>query len=371
MAQTSKAFYNFNSGPATLPSEVLKQIKAELTNWDGTHASVMELSHRGANFLGLMQKIKHNIKCLLDVPNHYHILFMQGGARTQFSAIAQNFLGDDGRALYLTSGLWSEMAAEEAKKFASIDTQSIVDTEAPLQSTHWPQMTASAAQEYRYVHCCPNETLDGLSINTRIQSPYPVIADMTSCLFSQPIEVSDYGLIYASAQKNIGIAGVTLVIVDQKLLQLPALIGPSTLDYRLALKHESMYSTPATFSIYVASLVVQWLLDFGGLIKVAEHNQTKAAKLYHSIDESKLFSNRVDPRSRSLMNVTFTTQDTKLDERFYFDAEQAGLIGLQGHRAVGGLRASIYNAMPNAGVDALIDFMAAFEQEHRQTRPLS
>lgn len=364
MTQTPQTFFNFTAGPATLPPEVLQQIKNELTNWDGNHASVMEISHRSPSFLALMQKLKHNIRHLLDIPNHYHVLFMQGGARAQFSAIAQNFLGNEGKALYLTSGLWSQMAANEAKKFATVDTQAIDNVEGELKTVCWPKNFDTNTQDYRYVHCCPNETLDGLSINEPLKSPYPIIADMTSCLFSQPMDISQYGLIYASAQKNIGIAGMTLVIVDEKLLQLPMQVGPSTLDYRLALKHESMYSTPATFSIYVASLVVQWLLDLGGLVKAYERNQAKAAKLYQAIDTSKLFSNWVEPRSRSLMNVTFTTEDNNLDKRFYDDAERAGLIGLQGHRAVGGLRASIYNAMSDAGVKSLIQFMQSFEKNH-------
>mgnify|MGYP001378975689 CR=1 FL=1 len=356
--------YNFTAGPAMLPVEVMQQAQKEFLNWQSEGASVMEISHRSKGFISLMQLARHNIRQLLDIPNNYHVLFMQGGARAQFAAIAHNFLGDNGKALYLTSGYWSEMAAKEAAQFGDVKTRSILDEHSSNKKIIMPDLSQEA-QDLRYVHYCPNETLDGLALFENIESPYPLCADMTSCILSRHTPINRYGLIYASSQKNIGAAGFCLVIVREDLLSLPRLPMASVLDYRLAVEYESMYSTPCTYSLYLASLIFEWLLDKGGLDAVQDINHKKADKLYQFIDASPLFHNTIATENRSHTNVTFTTGDAKQDERFYINAAHSGLIGLQGHKMQGGLRASLYNAMPEAGVDALIQFMQEFTETYQ------
>lgn len=355
--------YNFSAGPAMLPPEVMCEAKQEFLDWQQQGVSVMEISHRSAPFLALMQQAEQDVRDVLAVPDDYDVLFMHGGARGQFAAVAQNFLGDGGQALYLQSGFWSTVAAEEAKRFADVVTMDIVQSCVKTQTKRvvLPELTSDLG-DFRYVHYCPNETLEGLCIDEELISPWPVVADMTSCLFERPLNIRQFGLIYAGAQKNIGIAGFALVIVRRDMLKLPSLPVASIMDYRITADNHSIYNTPTTFAVYLAAKIFKWIQAQGGLTYFYDLNQRKAELIYAVIDSSPWYHNRVAIANRSRMNVTFELSDPRQQSLFLATADKAGLKALTGHRLVGGCRASMYNAMPLTGAVALAEFMRRFVQ---------
>ncbi|MFQ6370965.1 3-phosphoserine/phosphohydroxythreonine transaminase [Shewanella sp. YIC-542] len=358
--------YNFCAGPAMLPPPVMAKAQTELLDWQGQGVSVMEVSHRGAPFIELAKTSEADVRELMNIPDNYHVLFMHGGGRGQFAAIVNNFLGNNGRALYLVSGQWSRSAAAEACRLvgdAQVDTMDIVSKVNGLNQVTLPALTG-AADKYRYVHYCPNETVDGIEIFDEIDAPWPVIADMSSTIMSRPVDVSKFGLIYAGAQKNIGPSGLSIVIVRDDLLQLPSVNPSSIMDYRIAVKHDSMFNTPPTFAWYLAAEVFKWLKSMGGIAAIESRNKQKAALLYQCIDQLPFYKNGVALPNRSRMNVTFQLADEALNKAFLTAAETHGLVALKGHRSVGGMRASLYNAMPLEGVQALVDFMQAFAAKH-------
>lgn len=354
--------YNFSAGPAMLPESVMRRAAEEMLDWQGTGMSVMEMSHRGKAFVSIAEKAEADLRELLKIPDNYHVLFLQGGATGQFSAVPMNLLRGNGKADYVYTGSWSKKAIAEAKKFCEVNIAASGEPDlmhVPEQ-TEW-QLSADAA----YVHITPNETIGGVEYHWVPEvGDKPLVADMSSNLLSRPIDVSRYGLIYAGAQKNVGPAGVTLVIVRDDLIGGAMAQTPTVWDYKQQVDADSMLNTPATYSLYVAGLVFQWLKELGGLEKMAEINQRKAQKLYKAIDDSSFYSNPVAPANRSWMNVPFVLADSSLDAQFLEEAEAEGLTTLKGHRSVGGMRASIYNAMPEAGVDRLIEFMADFAKSN-------
>lgn len=353
--------YNFSAGPAMLPEVVLQRAQAELTDWHGAGASIMEMSHRGKEFVSVHAEAERDVRDLLGVPDTYKVLFLQGGATGQFAAIPMNLLRGKSKADYILTGSWGKKAIGEAKKYCEVNV--VASSEGEKFATippfdHWA-LNADAA----YVHYTPNETIEGVEFHWIPETgDVPLVGDMSSNILSRPVDVSRFGLIYAGAQKNIGPAGVTLVIVREDLIGNVLLMTPGVWDYAQQAKADSMLNTPPTYSLYIAGLVFKWVKEQGGLSVMAERNECKARKLYAAIDGSGFYRNPVDPSCRSWMNVPFVLADPELDGAFLAGASQAGLTTLQGHRSVGGMRASIYNAMPESGVDALIDYMADFEK---------
>jgi phosphoserine aminotransferase len=356
--------FNFAAGPATLPLEVLEQVRGELTDWRGSGMSVMEVSHRSKAFIGVAQEAESLLRELLSVPAQYKVLFLQGGATAQFAAVPMNLASPDATLDYLNTGAWSKKAIGEAKRLVA--KVNVAADEAASSYTTVPapgslKLTPGAA----YVHYTPNETIGG------VEFPYvpetagvPLIADMSSTFLSRPVDVSKFGLIYAGAQKNIGPSGLCVVIVREDLLGKVRPGTSSVLDFKAMADEGSMLNTPPTFGWYFAGLVFKWLKAQGGLAGMAERNRAKAEKLYRAIDESGFYSNPVAKNCRSWMNVPFTLAKPELDKTFLTEANAAGLTNLEGHRSVGGMRASIYNAMPVAGVDALIAFMKEFQRRN-------
>ncbi|MDO6640509.1 3-phosphoserine/phosphohydroxythreonine transaminase [Pseudomonadota bacterium] len=360
------AIYNFCAGPAMLPQAVMQKAQQELINWNGLGVSVMEISHRSKEFMALTQHAEKTLRTLMDIPKNYHVLFMHGGGRGQFTNVVNNFLGDNGKALYLVNGQWSTAAVKEAIKLVgenNIDQVNIIENIDGLNQVVLPDFSAHS-DDYRYLHFCANETVDGIEIFDEIECPWPVVVDLSSTIMSRKIDVSKYGLIYAGAQKNIGPSGLSIVIVRDDMLQLPSLPQSSIMDYRIAQANDSMFNTPPTFAWYLAAEVFDWLTSVGGVAAMEALNQQKAQMLYDCIDNNPFYTNGVCKQNRSRMNVTFQLSDSSLDSEFLAQAEQAGLVALKGHRVVGGMRASIYNAMPLAGVQALVDFMQAFAKQH-------
>ncbi|MBJ92465.1 MAG: phosphoserine transaminase [Alteromonadaceae bacterium] len=356
--------FNFCAGPAMLPVEVMQQAQQEFINWQQQGCSVMELSHRSKAFIQVAAQAEQDLRDLLAIPQNYKVLFMHGGGRGQFSAVPLNLLKAGQTADYIVSGAWSKSAVEEATKYGQINVQDIRQKTAEgirsiVAPSDW-QLTAGAA----YVHCCPNETVDGVEFTGLPDTSSPIIADLSSTILSRPIDISRYGVIYAGAQKNIGPSGLTLAIVREDLLPSKETVIPSVLDYRLAAENDSMFNTPPTFAWYLAGLVFKWLKHQGGVTAMATRNQAKATLLYDYIDKSDFYSNDVDPSYRSWMNVPFFLGDERLNDMFVEQAEHHGLLALKGHRMVGGMRASIYNAMPPEGVQTLVSFMQEFERVH-------
>lgn len=353
--------YNFSAGPATLPEEVLEQVQQDLLDWRGSGMSVMEMSHRGKAFVSIAEQAVSDLRELLAVPDDYTVLFLQGGAAGQFSAVPGNLPG--AAADYVVTGNWGKKAHKEGGKYLQANTAaSGADSEfTTIPSESGWQLSPDAA----FVHTTSNETIQGVEfqhdpdVNTA-----PLVTDMSSNFLSRPVDVSKYGVIYAGAQKNAGPAGVTMVIVRNDLLGQAADDVPMVLDWQAQAEADSMLNTPPCFAWYVCGLVFDWLKRQGGLAAMAERNKAKADKLYGFIDGSDFYRNPVDPAVRSRMNVPFLLADDALDDAFLQEAEAAGLSTLKGHRSVGGMRASIYNAMPEAGVDALVDFMRDFEQRN-------
>ena len=353
--------HNFSAGPAVLPETVLQQAAAEMLDWHGSGMSVMEMSHRGPQFTAIAAEAESLLRELLQAPEHYKLLFMQGGALAENAIVPMNMLRGKASADYIDTGLWSQKSVQEARRYGQVNvaasSASTGHTSIPPRES-W-QLDPGAA----YVHICSNETIGGVEYPTTPDvGDVPLVADMSSSVLSQPVDVSKYGLIYGGAQKNIGPAGLTLVIVREDLLGHALPCTPTAFNYQVVADNGSMYNTPPTYAIYIAGLVFRWIKAQGGLAAMAEHNATKAQLLYGALDASSFYTAPVSPECRSRMNVTFRLRDDRLDAAFLQGAEARGLVQLKGHRAVGGMRASIYNAMPLAGVQALVDWLREFEK---------
>jgi phosphoserine aminotransferase len=355
--------FNFSAGPAVLPTEVLEEVRAQLSDWHGSGSSVMEVSHRGQAFMEVAQAAESDLRALLSIPDDYRVLFMQGGASAQFSAIPLNLATPDACADYLVTGAWSAKALEEARRYCRVNIAADEKASGYCTVPDAGALKLSAASAY--VHYTPNETIGGVEFAYIPDSgATPLVADMSSTLLSRPFDVTRCGLIYAGAQKNIGPAGLTVVIVRASLLGHAQAATPAVWDYAAVAKQHSMVNTPPTFAWYVAGLVFKWLKRQGGLSAMGERNRAKAQLLYATIDASGFYKNPVARNCRSFMNVPFTLANPKLDAEFLRTAAAAGLTNLEGHRSVGGMRASLYNAMPLAGVEALTAFMKEFERRH-------
>lgn len=353
--------FNFSAGPAVLPREVLEQARAEIADWHGSGMSVMEMSHRGKEFSAIAAQAEADLRALLAIPVNYKVLFLQGGASAQFAALPMNLLRGKTKADYIHTGEWSKKAIGEAKKYCSVNIAA--NAESSKYTSIPPRAEWRLDAEAAYVHYTPNETIGGVEFHDIPDTRgVPLVADMSSTILSRPLDVSRFGLIYAGAQKNIGPAGLTIVIVREDLLGQVSPGTPSVFDYKIAADNGSMYNTPPTYAWYIAGLVFAWLKQKGGLAAMGEINRRKAERLYDYIDASGFYKNPVDRACRSWMNIPFTLPDASLDEAFLKDAKTAGLLQLKGHRSVGGMRASIYNAMPEAGIDALIAHMKEFHR---------
>lgn len=357
--------YNFSAGPAMLPAAVLKQVQAELLNWQNTGASVMELSHRGKDFDACAIEATNDLRDILNIPSNYKILFCQGGARAQFAAIPLNILGNKTQADYINSGYWSLCAAKEAAKYCQVNQQDIVVKHDEITSLK-PMSTWQLNENSAYIHYCPNETIEGVEIfeEPNFGDKKIVVADLSSSILSQPIDVSRYGIIYAGAQKNIGPSGITIVIVRDDLIGFAQKALPSVFDYKILADNDSMFNTPPTFAWYISGLVFKWIKNLGGLTAMQSHNKDKAKLLYQFIDQSDFYRNTIAHDNRSIMNVTFLSPNENIDKLFVSEATKAQIIGIKGHRIAGGMRASIYNAMDIEGVNYLIEFMKQFEKQH-------
>ena len=354
--------YNFSAGPAVLPLEVLDQAKAELTDWQGSGMSVMEVSHRGKAFVACAAEAEADLRELLAVPKNYKVLFLQGGASGQFAAIPMNLAAPDSVVDYVNTGAWSKKALGEARGYCKVN---VAADAADSNYSHVPpqdgwSLTPGAA----YLHYTPNETIGGVEFPFIPQVDAPLVADMSSTILSRPLDVSRFGLIYAGAQKNIGPSGICIVIVREDLIGKARPGTPLVFDYKAMADADSMLNTPPTFGWYFAGLVFKWLKQQGGLAVMAERNHAKATKLYAAIDASDFYRNPVAKDCRSWMNVPFILARPELDKSFLAEATRAGLVNLEGHRSVGGMRASLYNAMPMAGVDALVSFMGEFARRN-------
>ena len=353
--------FNFSAGPAVLPLEVLEQARAEMTDWNGLGLSVMEISHRSKAFIAVAEQAEADLRELLAIPRNYHVLFLQGGATAQFSAVALNLAAAGATVSYVNTGAWSKKAIGEAKRLATV---SIAADAGGNYTTVPPQKDWKVDQSAAYLHYTPNETIGGVEFSFIPEVSVPLVADMSSTILSRPLDVSRFGLVYAGAQKNIGPSGITVVIVRDDLVGKARAGTPVVFDYKAMADEHSMLNTPPTFGWYFAGLVFKWLKRQGGLAAIAERNRAKAGKLYSAIDTSGFYSNPVEKTSRSWMNVPFTLAQPDLDKQFLAEAKQAGLTHLEGHRSVGGMRASLYNAMSLEGVTALVDFMRDFERRH-------
>ncbi|MFL1453778.1 3-phosphoserine/phosphohydroxythreonine transaminase [Marinobacter sp. GN3S48] len=354
--------YNFCAGPATLPESVLQQARDEMLDWRGTGMSVMEMSHRSDEFLEIAETAEKDLRELAGISDDYAVLFMQGGASSQFSTIPLNLLGDKTSADYVNTGIWSKKAIAEASRYGNVNVAA--SSEADRFTTIPGQDSWNTDADAAYLHYTPNETIGGLEFDFIPDSgSVPLVADLSSTMLSRPLDVSKFGLIYAGAQKNIGPSGLVVIIIRKDLLGKARKETPTMMNYQVIADNNSMYNTPATYSWYLAGLVFKWLKAQGGVQTMGEINLRKAKKLYDFIDDNDFYANPIDPRFRSWMNVPFTLGDAALNGDFLKGADARGLLNLQGHRSVGGMRASIYNAMPEAGVDALIAYMAEFAKE--------
>ena len=354
---------NFSAGPAVLPEEVLRQAAAEMLDWHGSGMGVMEMSHRGPEFIAIADEAEASLRALAGIPPDYKVLFLQGGASLQFAMVPMNLLGGKKSADYVNTGEWSKKAIKEAKRFCDVNVAASAEdanfTYVP-ERPNW-RLDPGAA----YVHVCTNETIGGVEFHwVPDTGDVPLVADMSSHILSRPIDVSRYGLIYAGAQKNMGPAGLTLVIVREDLLDRAPKSMASMLHYKAQAEAQSMLNTPATYAIYIAGLVFKWLQRQGGLVGIERQNVVKAGLLYEYLGDSTLFRSPVRAADRSRMNVPFTLRDTSLDAAFLKGAEERGMVQLKGHRSVGGMRASIYNAMPLEGVQRLVAYMREFEARH-------
>jgi phosphoserine aminotransferase len=353
--------YNFSAGPAVLPAPVLEQARDELLDWHASGMSVMEMSHRSKEYLSIAEQAEADLRELLSIPADYRVLFLQGGATSQFAMVPMNLLRDRQQADYVNTGAWSKKAIAEARRYCEVN---VVASSEDSNFTSIPALdTWKLNDDAAYLHYTPNETIGGVEFHWVPETgDVPLVVDMSSTILSRPIDVSRFGVIYAGAQKNIGPAGLTVAIVRGDLLGETIAGTPSMFDYKLHADNGSMLNTPPTFAWYLAGLVFKWLKQQGGLDAMAAINQRKSKRLYDAIASSDFYTSPVDTECRSWMNVPFTLADPGLDSEFLSQAKTAGFLNLKGHRSVGGMRASIYNAMPEAGVDALIDFMGEFER---------
>jgi phosphoserine aminotransferase len=355
--------FNFSAGPAILPIEVIEQAQQEMSDWRGSGMSVMEMSHRGKEFLEIATTAESDLRELLAIPSNYKVLFLQGGATTQFAMIPLNLMPKTGKADYANTGSWSKKAIAEGKRFGEVNVCASSEADGFCSVPAFDSWNLSA--DASYVHITPNETIGGVEYDGLPDTgDIPIAADMSSTILSRPVDVSKYGIIYAGAQKNIGPAGLTIVIVRDDLIGHAGDSCPGMLNYATHAEGESMANTPPTYSWYLAGLVFKWLKEKGGLSGMAEINKRKASKLYAAIDNNDFYSNPVAVNNRSWMNVPFILENAELDADFLAGAKEIGLVTLKGHRSVGGMRASIYNAMPEKGVDTLIDYMNDFATKH-------
>jgi phosphoserine aminotransferase len=355
--------FNFSAGPAVLPEEVLEKAAAEMLDWHGSGMSVMEMSHRGKEFIGIAAKAEADFRALLAVPANYKVLFLQGGAIAENAIVPMNLLAGKSAAAYVNTGEWSKKSIKEAQKYCKVD---VAATSADRNFSYVPaQSTWRLDPNAAYVHVCTNETIGGVEYHwTPDTGSVPLVADMSSHILSRPVDVAKYGVIYAGAQKNMGPAGLTVVVVRDDLLDRALPITPSVFHWKEQAEAESMLNTPPTYAIYVAGLVFEWLLAQGGVAAIEKRNIAKAGLLYDYLDTTGFYTNPVAKADRSRMNVPFKLRDESLDAAFLKGAEERGMLQLKGHRSVGGMRASIYNAMPVEGVQALVDYMKDFERRH-------
>ncbi len=353
--------YNFSAGPASLPRTVLERLKNELPEFRDAKASVMEISHRGVDFMTLAKKAEQDLRELMSIPDNYKILFLQGGASQQFSMVPINILRGKKTANYANTGHWSEKAIREGLRYCDVNvcTDSTKNGFTNIEDFSSWKIDADGA----YLHYTPNETIAGLEFDYIPEIDMPLVADMSSSILSRPIDVSKFGVIYAGAQKNIGVSGLTVVIVREDLIGEVVEQQPVLFDYSTQANNDSMYNTPCTFAWYTAALVFEWLKEIGGIESISQHNKNKSQLLYKAIDKNGFYSNNVVTRFRSRMNVPFFTPNPELDKLFIQDALNENLLALKGHRAIGGIRASIYNAMSMQGVEALVSFMGNFEKK--------
>lgn len=359
----TKRVYNFCAGPAALPLEVLQQAQTELLDWHGKGLSIMEMSHRGADYTAVAAEAEQDLRDLLLIPNNYKVLFLQGGASQQFAQIPLNLMRHDQKADYIDTGIWSKKAIEEASRFVAVNVAASGKEYNYLAipgQNEW-QLSKDAT----YVHYTANETINGVEFDWIPEvGDVPLVSDLSSNILSQPIDVSKFGLIYAGAQKNIGPSGLVVVIIREDLLGNARSDCPTMLNYKVAADNDSMYNTPPTFSWYLAGLIFKWLKKQGGLDAMKKINEQKKDLLYGYIDSTEFYNNPINPSNRSWMNIPFRLIDERLDKLFLEKADANGLLNLKGHRTVGGMRASIYNAVDLDAVQALVDFMKVFEKEH-------
>lgn len=355
--------YNFSAGPAVLPEEVLKEVAEEMMDYQGTGMSVMEMSHRSADFQKIIDEAEQDLRDLMKIPDNYKVLFLQGGASQQFAMIPMNLMKNK-VADYIVTGQWAKKAAKEAEKYGEVH---VVASSEDKTFSYIPDCSdLDISEDADYVYICENNTIYGTKFkelpNTKGKT---LVADVSSCFLSEPVDVSKYGVIYGGVQKNVGPAGVVIAIIREDLITDDVLEGtPTMLKYKTHADAKSLYNTPPAYGIYICGKVFKWLKKQGGLEAIKERNEKKAEILYDYLDESKLFKGTVVPKDRSLMNVPFVTGDKDLDAKFVKEAKKAGFENLKGHRSVGGMRASIYNAMPIEGVEKLVEFMKAFEKEN-------
>ena len=355
--------YNFSAGPAILPEEVLKKAAAEMLEYGNSGQSVMEMSHRSKEYQAIIDSVEAKLRDLMNIPENYKVLFLQGGASSQFAMIPLNLMNKNGKADFVLTGQWANKAYQEASRYGKCNA---VASSKDKTFSYIPELDKSKFDpEADYFHICYNNTIYGTRFNELPDTgDVPIIADMSSCILSEPVDVAKYGMIYAGAQKNMGPAGLTVVIIREDLIGNAMDITPTMFNYQTHADNGSMYNTPPTYGIYILGLVLDWVAEKGGLAAMAEINKEKAAILYDFLDESKIFKATVSGKDRSLMNVPFVTGNEELDAKFVAESKKAGFINLKGHRSVGGMRASIYNAMPVEGVKALVDFMRKFEAEN-------
>ncbi len=354
--------YNFSAGPSMLPEEVLKKAQSEMVEYGTSGMSVMEMSHRSKDYQEIIDSAEALVRELMNVPDNYKVMFLQGGGSTQFAMIPLNLGLKNKKADYVITGQWAKKAAAEAEKFITVNK---VASSADKTFSYIPKLDKSTfSSDADYFYICYNNTIYGTRYTTLPETDVPLVADISSCVMSEVIDVSKFGLLFAGAQKNLGPAGVTLVIAREDLIENAMDITPTMLQYKIHADNGSMYNTPPTYGIYVLKLVLEWIKEKGGVAELQKINEKKAKILYDFLDSSKLFKGTVVPEDRSLMNVPFVTGNEELDAKFVAEAKAAGFVNLKGHRTVGGMRASIYNAMPVEGVEKLVEFMKKFEAEN-------
>lgn len=355
--------YNFSAGPSMLPESVLNKAAAEMLDYEGTGESVMEMSHRSKEFDAIIKGAEALLRKLMNIPDNYKVLFLQGGASTQFAAIPMNFMNGSGKADYIISGQWSNKAYKEAVKYGDVK---VVATSKEQNFSCVPDADRNELRpDADYVYICLNETVHGNIMRKLPETGnVPLIADISSCILSEPLDITRFGMVFGGAQKNIAPAGLTICIIREDLLGHARDYTPSMLDYKIMADNDSLYNTPPCYNIYMCKLVLEWIEKMGGLEKMKQHNEAKAKILYDFLDESKMFRGTVVKKDRSLMNVPFVTDSDELNAEFIKACTENGFINIKGHRSVGGMRASIYNAMPIEGVEKLVEFMKEFEAEH-------